>query len=92
MKKYFRRLNGELVPFNLGGVDFEVFSSYEEAKKSAMCWALNMGDRSHVLCDYGEIPRSAAKSNNLVFSVSVNGCVSRSIAKLYADIFQKYVI
>lgn len=92
LRKYFSRVNGVHSPFTTSSLDIIVFESFEEAKASVMSWAESMGLEQHVLCDYGELSREAAQTDDLVFSVSVSRCVSRYFVNVGANIFQKYVL
>ena len=92
LKKHFHLSNGEHIPFTTASSDIEIFNSFEEAKKSAMTWAMSQGKNLHVLCDYGELQPSAVQCDNLVFCVSVSCCFSRLYVNLGVDIYQKYVL
>lgn len=92
LRKYFTNVNGVHTPFMPSGDDIDVFRSYEEAKASVMSWAEGMGKEQFVFCDWGELPRAAAKCDDLVFSISISYCVSPSYVNVGASIYQKYVL
>lgn len=92
LKKYFRFDNGFHLPFTPASSDVAVFASYEKAKACIMHWAVGMGKEQHVLCDWGELPKSACECDDLVFAISVSQCFTQYFANVGAEIYQKYVL
>lgn len=92
LRKYFASVNSMPSTFSTNGSHILIFESFEEAKASVMRWAESMGKEQHVFCDCGELSRASAQVDDLVFCVFVSRCVSRYLANVGADIYQKYVL
>jgi len=92
LRKYFHVVNGAYVPYVLDGGDVELFGSYDAAKESALKWCGSVCHDVLPYCDIGELPLASCQCDNLVFQCFGSESMVPCIVRVYAEIYQKYVL
>lgn len=90
--KYYYMAGGLRFPFSTYSCNINVFLDYEKAKENALFWMESVSHSHEVSADYGVLPRSACRVDDVCFRAFSDAPFDSLYSFLEVSIYQKYCI